>query len=123
MNQAPIPLDAANSILLYGSLSLSDGAESVFVQELEFRGTRVGIFEQTGLSVEVHFDGNQTKTRVPLAEKSVFGVRVPAANPPDSYEKVDMIVFRKEGFQEKIIESVSLSGGSANLGTVVLESA
>jgi hypothetical protein len=121
MNQAPAVLDATNSIIVYGHIAFSDGSEPAFVQEFEFRGTRVGIFEQKGLTLELTFGGVVTKVRLPLAERNVFGVRLPVQGPPESYEIMDRLVFRLEGCRDVVMESVALLGGYVNIGTVMME--
>jgi len=116
-------LDATNSLLIYGHLSFSDGAEPAFVQEFEFRGTRVGIFEQKGLSMEVALEGSQAKVRLPLADKTVFGVRIAVPESPETIEKLERLSFNLEGYRNLVMEAVPLVRGSANLGNVVLERA
>jgi len=107
-------------IIIRGSLAFRDRKGPALSRAFTSSGKEVSLYFFQGLTASMNIGGRRRAFRVPVNERSKFELIIPVTT-GQFVDKIDRIVFKRQGYEEKAIEDIPVRNDRVHLGKVYME--
>ncbi|MGV8121334.1 MAG: hypothetical protein AB2L14_16355 [Candidatus Xenobiia bacterium LiM19] len=107
-------------IIIRGSLAFRDRKGPTLSRAFTSSGKEVSLYFFQGLTASMNIGGRRRAFRVPVNERSEFELIIPVTTGQFT-DKIDRIVFKRPGYEEKAIEDIPVRNDRVHLGKVHME--